>query len=102
MIIDNLVSIAKPAGAHRDRKLSQPACPHCCSMSPNLRIGFRFLTAKKRAMVKSRARFWAWAYVTQATTSGSGFSRRRFWASTAIRIEDKIQDTCEHGRGGRG
>jgi lipoprotein-releasing system permease protein len=67
-------------------------------MSPNLRIAFRFLTAKKRAMFMSLACTIlgvALFIVTQATTSGF----QRFFIDTilgingAIRIEDKIQDT---------
>jgi lipoprotein-releasing system permease protein len=67
-------------------------------MSPNLRIAFRFLTAKRRAMVMSLSCTILGVglfIVTQATTSGF----ERFFIKTilgingAIRIEDKIQDT---------
>jgi lipoprotein-releasing system permease protein len=66
--------------------------------SPNLRIAFRFLTAKKRAMFMSLSCTILGVglfIVTQATTSGF----QRFFVKTilgihgAIRIEDKIQDT---------
>lgn len=67
-------------------------------ISPNLRIAFRFLTAKKRAMFMSLACTILGVglfIVTQATTSGF----QQFFINTilgingAIRIEDKIQDT---------
>jgi lipoprotein-releasing system permease protein len=67
-------------------------------MSPNLRIAFRFLTAKRRAMIMSLSCIILGVglfVVTQATTSGF----ERFFIKTilgingAIRIEDKIQDT---------
>jgi lipoprotein-releasing system permease protein len=67
-------------------------------MSPNLRIAFRFLTAKKRAMLMSLSCTVLGVglfILTQATTTGF----ERFFIQTilgingAIRIEDKIQDT---------
>jgi lipoprotein-releasing system permease protein len=67
-------------------------------MSPNLRIAFRFLTAKKRAMLMSLSCTVLGVglfIVTQATTSGF----QQFFIETIlgingdIRIEDRIQDT---------
>src|SRR5829696_7715620 len=67
-------------------------------MSTNLRIAFRFLTAKQRAMFMSLSCTVLGVglfIVTQATTGGF----QRFFTKTilgihgAIRIEDKIQDT---------
>jgi lipoprotein-releasing system permease protein len=66
-------------------------------MSPNLRIAFRFLTAKKRAMLMSLSCTVLGIglfIVTQATTSGF----KKFFIATiigtdgAMRIEDKIQN----------
>ncbi|MFM9029157.1 MAG: ABC transporter permease [Opitutaceae bacterium] len=67
-------------------------------ISPNLRIAFRFLTAKKRAMVMSLACTILGVglfIVTQATTSGFErfFTKTILGINGAIRIEDKIQDT---------
>jgi lipoprotein-releasing system permease protein len=67
-------------------------------MSPNLRIAFRFLTAKKRAMLMSLSCTVLGVglfIVTQATTSGfeDFFIRTMLGTSGALRIEDKIQDT---------
>jgi len=67
-------------------------------MSPNLRIAFRFLTAKKRAMLMSLACIILGVglfVVTQATTSGfeQFFIRTILGTDGAIRIEDRIQDT---------
>lgn len=67
-------------------------------MSPNLRIAYRFLTAKKRAMFMSLACTILGVglfIVTQATTSGfqSFFIKVILGINGAIRIEDKIQDT---------
>ena len=67
-------------------------------MSPNLRIAFRFLTAKKRAMVMSLSCTILGVglfIVTQATTSGfeQFFTKTILGINGAIRIEDKIQDT---------
>jgi lipoprotein-releasing system permease protein len=67
-------------------------------MSPNLRIAFRFLTAKKRAMVMSLSCTILGVglfIVTQATTSGFEelFTKTILGIHGAIRIEDKIQDT---------
>ncbi len=67
-------------------------------MSPNFRIGFRFLTAKKRAMFMSLSCTILGVglfIVTQATTSGfeDFFTKTILGIHGAIRIEDKIQDT---------
>lgn len=67
-------------------------------MSPNLRIAFRFLTAKKRAMLMSLSCTILGVglfIVTQATTSGfeEFFIKTILGTDGAIRIEDKIQDT---------
>lgn len=67
-------------------------------MSPNFRIAFRFLTAKKRAMVMSLSCTVLGVglfIVTQATTSGFElfFTKTLLGIHGAIRIEDKIQDT---------
>jgi len=67
-------------------------------MSPNLRIAFRFLTAKKRAMFMSLSCTVLGVglfIVTQATTSGfqQFFIKTILGINGAIRIEDKIQDT---------
>ncbi|MGH7946419.1 MAG: ABC transporter permease, partial [Opitutaceae bacterium] len=67
-------------------------------MSPNLRIAFRFLTAKKRAMLMSLSCTVLGVglfIVTQATTSGfeEFFVRTMLGTSGALRIEDKIVDT---------
>jgi lipoprotein-releasing system permease protein len=67
-------------------------------MSPNLRIAFRFLTAKKRAMLMSLSCTILGVglfIVTQATTSGfeKFFIRTLLGTDGAMRIEDRIQDT---------
>ncbi|MBI4621698.1 MAG: ABC transporter permease [Verrucomicrobia bacterium] len=67
-------------------------------MSPNLRIAYRFLTAKKRAMLMSLSCTILGVglfVVTQATTSGFEvfFIRTILGSDGAMRIEDKIQDT---------
>ncbi|MDP3071573.1 MAG: FtsX-like permease family protein [Opitutaceae bacterium] len=67
-------------------------------MSPNLRIAYRFLTAKKRAMFMSLACTILGVglfIVTQATTSGfeKFFTKTILGINGAIRIEDRIQDT---------
>ena len=67
-------------------------------MSPNLRIAYRFLTAKKRAMFMSLACTILGVglfIVTQATTSGFEkiFTDTLLGINGAIRIEDRIQDT---------
>ena len=67
-------------------------------MSPNLRIAFRFLTAKKRAMLMSLSCTVLGVglfVVTQATTSGFErfFIKVILGINGAIRIEDRIQDT---------
>ncbi len=67
-------------------------------MSPNLRIAFRFLTAKKRAMTMSLSCTVLGVglfVVTQATTSGfeEFFIKTILGTNGAMRIEDEIQDT---------
>jgi ABC-type transport system, involved in lipoprotein release, permease component len=67
-------------------------------MSPNLRIAFRFLTAKKRAMAMSLSCIVLGVglfVVTQATTSGfeQFFIKTILGTDGAIRIQDEIQDT---------
>lgn len=67
-------------------------------MSPNLRIAFRFLTAKKRAMLMSLSCTVLGVglfIVTQATTSGfeEFFVKTILGSDGALLIEDKIQDT---------
>ncbi|HSY53194.1 MAG TPA: ABC transporter permease, partial [Opitutaceae bacterium] len=69
-------------------------------MSPNLQIAFRFLTAKKRAMLMSLACIVLGVglfIVTQATTSGfeGFFIKTIVGANGAIRIEDEIQATIQ-------
>jgi lipoprotein-releasing system permease protein len=78
-------------------------------MSPNLRIAFRFLTAKKRAMLMSLSCTILGVglfIVTQATTSGfeEFFIRTILGTDGAMRIEDRIQDTMRSmaGSGGSG
>ncbi len=67
-------------------------------MTPNLRIAFRFLTAKKRAMLMSLSCTVLGVglfIVTQATTSGfeQFFIRTILGTDGAMRIEDRMQDT---------
>ena len=67
-------------------------------MSPNLRIAFRFLTAKKRAMLMSLSCTILGVglfIVTQATTSGfeEFFVRTLLGTDGAMRIEDRKQVT---------
>lgn len=67
-------------------------------MSPNLRIAYRFLTAKKRAMLMSLSCTILGVglfIVTQATTSGFErfFTKTILGINGAIRVQDKIQDT---------
>ncbi|MEO6873650.1 MAG: ABC transporter permease, partial [Opitutaceae bacterium] len=67
-------------------------------MSPNLRIAYRFLTAKKRAMLMSLSCTVLGVglfIVTQATTSGfeEFFIKTILGTDGAMRIEDKMQDT---------
>lgn len=76
-------------------------------MSPNLRIAFRFLTAKKRAMLMSLSCTILGVglfIVTQATTSGfeQFFIETILGTDGAMRIEDKIQDTMRSRSAGRG
>jgi len=74
-------------------------------MSPNLRIAWRFLTAKKRAMLMSLSCIVLGVglfVVTQATTSGfeQFFIRTILGTNGAIRIEDRIQDTMRSMQAG--
>ena len=67
-------------------------------MSPNLRIAFRFLTAKKRAMLMSLSCIILGVglfVVTQATTSGfeEFFIKTILGTNGAMRVQDKIQST---------
>jgi len=76
-------------------------------MSPNLRIAFRFLTAKKRAMLMSLSCTVLGVglfIVTQATTGGfeSFFIKTILAADGAMRIEDAIQDTLRSLDAGSG
>ncbi|HVU34787.1 MAG TPA: FtsX-like permease family protein [Opitutaceae bacterium] len=76
-------------------------------MSPNLRIAFRFLTAKKRAMLMSLSCTILGVglfIVTQATTSGfeQFFIRTILGTDGAMRIEDRMQDTMRSMAAGRG
>ncbi len=76
-------------------------------MSPNLRIAFRFLTAKKRAMLMSLSCTVLGVglfIVTQATTSGfeQFFIRTILGTDGAMRIEDKMQDTLRSMNAGGG
>jgi lipoprotein-releasing system permease protein len=76
-------------------------------MSPNLRIAFRFLTAKKRAMLMSLSCTILGVglfIVTQGTTSGfeKFFIRTLLGTDGAIRIEDRIQDTMRSRSAGGG
>ena len=76
-------------------------------MSPNLRIAFRFLTAKKRAMLMSLSCIILGVglfVVTQATTSGfeKFFIKTILGTDGAIRIQDKIQDTLRSMAGSLG
>lgn len=69
-------------------------------MSPNLRIAFRFLTAKKRAMLMSLSCTVLGVglfIVTQATTSGfeEFFVRTLLGTDGAMRIEDRKQSTLQ-------
>ena len=68
------------------------------AVPPNLQIAYRFLTAKKRAMLMSLACIVLGVglfIVTQATTSGfeGFFIKTVLGANGAIRIEDEIQAT---------
>src|SRR3954462_13074394 len=67
-------------------------------MSPNLRIAYRFLTAKKRAMLMSLSCIILGVglfIVTQATTSGfeEFFIKTILGSDGAVLIQDKLQDT---------
>lgn len=77
-------------------------------MSPNLRIAYRFLTAKKRAMAMSLSCIILGVglfVVTQATTRGfeKFFIQTILGTNGAIRIQDRIQDTMRSmAAGGEG
>ena len=76
-------------------------------MSPNLHIAFRFLTAKKRAMLMSLSCTVLGVglfVLTQATTSGfeEFFIKTILGTDGAMRIEDKIQDTIRSMNAGGG
>ncbi|MEY4940024.1 MAG: Lipoprotein-releasing system transrane protein LolE [Verrucomicrobiota bacterium] len=76
-------------------------------MSPNLRIAYRFLTAKKRAMLMSLSCTILGVglfIVTQGTTSGfeKFFIRTLLGTDGAMRIEDRSQDTMRSMRAGKG
>ena len=76
-------------------------------MSPNLRIAFRFLTAKKRAMLMSLSCTVLGVglfIVTQATTSGfeDFFIKTILGTDGALRIQDQIQDTLRSMNAGGG
>jgi len=79
-------------------------------MSPTLRIAFRFLTAKKRAMLMSLSCIVLGVglfVVTQATTSGfeDFFIRTILGTNGAIQVRDRVQATIrtmEAGGGGSG
>jgi lipoprotein-releasing system permease protein len=76
-------------------------------MSPNLRIAFRFLTAKKRAMLMSLSCTVLGVglfIVTQATTSGfeDFFIKTILGTDGAMRVEDEIQDTLRSMNAGGG
>jgi lipoprotein-releasing system permease protein len=67
-------------------------------MSPNLRIAYRFLTAKKRSMLMSLSCTVLGVglfIVTQATTSGfeKFFVRTLLGTDGALRIQDRMQET---------
>lgn len=69
-------------------------------MSPNFRIAYRFLTAKKRAMLMSLSCIVLGVglfEVTQATTSGFEelFIKTILGTNGAIQIKDEIQDTIQ-------
>src|SRR6201747_2875896 len=76
-------------------------------MSPNLRIAYRFLTAKKRAMLMSLSCTVLGVglfIVTQATTSGfeEFFIKTILGSDGALRIEDQMQDTLRSMNAGGG
>ncbi len=76
-------------------------------MSPNFHIAFRFLTAKKRAMLMSLSCTVLGVglfIVTQATTSGfeEFFIKTILGTDGALRVEDKIQDTMRSMNAGGG
>src|SRR3954470_15663085 len=74
-------------------------------MSPTLRIAFRFLTAKKRAMLMSLSCIVLGVglfVVTQATTGGFAdfFIKTILGTNGAIRIQDEIQGTARSAGSG--
>ncbi len=76
-------------------------------MSPNLLIAYRFLTAKKRAMLMSLSCTVLGVglfIVTQATTSGfeEFFIKTILGTDGAMRVEDKMQDTIRSMNAGGG
>ena len=76
-------------------------------MSPNFYIAFRFLTAKKRAMLMSLSCTVLGVglfIVTQATTTGfeEFFIKTILGTDGALRVEDKIQDTMRSMKAGDG
>jgi lipoprotein-releasing system permease protein len=76
-------------------------------MSPNLRIAFRFLTAKKRAMAMSLSCIVLGVglfVVTQATTSGfeDFFVKTILGTDGAILVRDQFQDTIRSMAAGGG
>ncbi len=76
-------------------------------MSPNLHIAYRFLTAKKRAMLMSLSCTVLGVglfILTQATTSGfeDFFIKTILGTDGAMRIEDKFQDTLRNMAAGPG
>lgn len=76
-------------------------------MSHNLHIAFRFLTAKKRAMLMSLSCTVLGVglfILTQATTSGfeDFFIKTILGTDGAMRIEDKFQDTLRNMAAGAG
>jgi lipoprotein-releasing system permease protein len=97
----------RAGGAEPRRATAGPAGRGGFSVSPNLRIAFRFLTAKKRAMLMSLSCTIlgvALFIVTQATTSGfeQFFIKTILGTDGAMRIEDKIQDTMRSMAAGGG
>src|SRR3954470_10038285 len=76
-------------------------------MSPNFRIAYRFLTAKKRAMLMSLSCTVLGVglfIVTQATTSGfeKFFIRTLLATDGALRVEDRTQDPMRTSVAGGG
>jgi lipoprotein-releasing system permease protein len=87
-----MATVCAPSPAPHKPRIAAPA------VSPNLQIAFRFLTAKKRAMLMSLACIVLGVglfIVTQATTKGfEGFFIKTILGTDgAIRIQDEIQAT---------